>query len=517
MHVCTSCGQSVESHNQPAEAASTSEVQTALSTTAVKERQPPRKAKPTATSLKRAGKAKRSTSEIAPGHDHPADTLHAGYGSDAAPPTIHKPVQARHDPALAISILSTMKRAIQEGLSETMARATTWSMGKLAGGMPVKMPAISQRPVSHRPLSQNPVSHRPVSQNAAKQGLVERLAWLERRVGDLELALWGYANESRAAGELGHEAQSKHGSDRQGSSRPADANRPSAPEQTAQGVSGKRARESGVVEESTQPSVALHELPQHSREPSLAPSAGVEPEHAIHDLLFEESGSDSVAVHELPHPTQESDGAAHQIEQAAAGSQCAVEQDEPSAEEGWQAPQGMVEADPADLLTALLHSNQPKTGQEWQGEQAAEPGWTPPVAMDDPGWPGAPLEDDLRPRATVLVVDDDATIRKLLSMGLGARGYACLTAENGRAAQLVLESNRPDVILLDLLMPVMDGLTFLQWLRNTARDETPVLVFTNVHSPKITQEALASGANCFACKPLHLRELLEVINQLVPA
>jgi DNA-binding response OmpR family regulator len=116
----------------------------------------------------------------------------------------------------------------------------------------------------------------------------------------------------------------------------------------------------------------------------------------------------------------------------------------------------------------------------------------------------------------VLVIDDDATIRMVLTMGLRAHGYACLTAENGRAAQLVLQSHRPEVILVDLLMPIMDGLTFIQWLRSTARDSTPVLVFSNVHSPKITQEALASGANAFACKPLHLRELVEMISQLVP-
>jgi CheY-like chemotaxis protein len=122
-----------------------------------------------------------------------------------------------------------------------------------------------------------------------------------------------------------------------------------------------------------------------------------------------------------------------------------------------------------------------------------------------------------RSRKKVLVVDDDATMRMLLKMGLGSQDYDCLTAENGRVAQEMLQTHRPDLILVDLLMPVMDGLTFLRWLRQSARDATPVLVFTNVNTPRITQEALACGANAFACKPLHLRELLEVINQLVPA
>jgi DNA-binding response OmpR family regulator len=118
-------------------------------------------------------------------------------------------------------------------------------------------------------------------------------------------------------------------------------------------------------------------------------------------------------------------------------------------------------------------------------------------------------------RSTVLVIDDDKTMRRLLQLGLRTHGYDCLTAENGLAAQAVLQNHRPDVILLDLMMPVMDGLTFLNWLRQTAGDATPVLVFTNVSTPKITQEALAAGANAFACKPLHLKELVSVMNQLV--
>ena len=134
-----------------------------------------------------------------------------------------------------------------------------------------------------------------------------------------------------------------------------------------------------------------------------------------------------------------------------------------------------------------------------------------------PGGPaGRPVDPKQRPKKKVLVIDDDPTMRMLLKMGLGSHAYDCLTAENGKAAQAVLQTHRPDLILVDLLMPVMDGLTFIQWLRQTARDSTPVLVFTNVNIPKITQEALTSGANSFAYKPLHLKELLEVMNQLVP-
>ncbi len=130
---------------------------------------------------------------------------------------------------------------------------------------------------------------------------------------------------------------------------------------------------------------------------------------------------------------------------------------------------------------------------------------------------GAAAAPALKTRLKVLAIDDDAVMRKLLKMGLAPHGYECETAENGKAAQEVLRKFRPDLILVDLLMPVMDGLSFINWLRQTARDTTPVLVFTNLGGTQITQEALRSGANSVASKPLHFKELLQAMRQLVPA
>lgn len=120
------------------------------------------------------------------------------------------------------------------------------------------------------------------------------------------------------------------------------------------------------------------------------------------------------------------------------------------------------------------------------------------------------------PKKKVLVVDDDPTLRMLLRMGLEPHGYECLLAENGKAAQAVVQAHHPVLILVDLLMPVMDGLAFVLWLRGTAKDSTPVLVFTNLDDMKITQQALDGGANAFACKPLRLKDLLQTMKELVP-
>jgi len=82
-------------------------------------------------------------------------------------------------------------------------------------------------------------------------------------------------------------------------------------------------------------------------------------------------------------------------------------------------------------------------------------------------------------RATVLVVDDDADLREALADVLQESGYDVLTAEHGKAALAVLEGTLPDVILLDLMMPVMDGPTFaVERKKNPRAAGIPVVLFS---------------------------------------
>lgn len=115
----------------------------------------------------------------------------------------------------------------------------------------------------------------------------------------------------------------------------------------------------------------------------------------------------------------------------------------------------------------------------------------------------------------VLIIEDDPIMRMLLKRGLSNFDFDCLLTENGRAAQEILQKDRPDVLLVDLLMPVMDGLAFIKWLRQTAHDSTPVIVFTTVDNPKVKEEVLSSGADFFASKPLHVRELADTMRNLI--
>src|SRR5688572_24595203 len=80
---------------------------------------------------------------------------------------------------------------------------------------------------------------------------------------------------------------------------------------------------------------------------------------------------------------------------------------------------------------------------------------------------------------TILVVDDMAIFREPLAACLKHEGYATVCAANGKEALTAVVRKRPDLILLDLAMPVMDGLTFLRHLRgNPATSALPVILLT---------------------------------------
>ncbi len=104
----------------------------------------------------------------------------------------------------------------------------------------------------------------------------------------------------------------------------------------------------------------------------------------------------------------------------------------------------------------------------------------------------------------VLVVDDDASIRELLATALEDDGYEVVPARNGQDALAVCERWRPDVIVLDLMMPIMDGWTFAKRLRE--RDEIPIVVLSAAND--LARHAKSVGATEVVGKPFDLDQLL---------
>src|SRR5207248_2500569 len=80
----------------------------------------------------------------------------------------------------------------------------------------------------------------------------------------------------------------------------------------------------------------------------------------------------------------------------------------------------------------------------------------------------------------ILVVDDEEAIREVVSTMLESKGYRCTVAHNGRTAQEHIKRTRPDLILSDMIMPEMDGIKLLEWVREFDPD-VPVIMVTAIH------------------------------------
>ena len=117
---------------------------------------------------------------------------------------------------------------------------------------------------------------------------------------------------------------------------------------------------------------------------------------------------------------------------------------------------------------------------------------------------------------TVLVVDDDESIQATLRDLLEDEGYQVLTANDGLDALDQLTPILPDLILLDLMMPRMDGYAFVEELsRRGLRPAVPVIVLTA--DGNIRQKAMQVGAEGYAEKPFSLLTLLEQVERLTRA
>lgn len=115
-----------------------------------------------------------------------------------------------------------------------------------------------------------------------------------------------------------------------------------------------------------------------------------------------------------------------------------------------------------------------------------------------------------RPSARrVLVVDDDASIRQFIVLALSDSGYEVTSAAHGGEALAAAEKAPPDVILLDMRMPVMDGWAFAKAYREQPAPHAPVVVLTAARDA--AQSAAEISADGFLPKPFELRDLLRIV------
>ncbi|HEX9018710.1 MAG TPA: response regulator transcription factor [Anaerolineaceae bacterium] len=114
---------------------------------------------------------------------------------------------------------------------------------------------------------------------------------------------------------------------------------------------------------------------------------------------------------------------------------------------------------------------------------------------------------------TILIVDDQSSVRQLLQEYLGEQGFRILTAADGQAALFTTRHDQPDLILLDIMMPKMDGYQFLRTFRQER--QTPVIIITAREEETDAVLGLDLGADDYVVKPFRMRELLARIRAVL--
>ncbi|MCH1918170.1 MULTISPECIES: response regulator [Shewanella] len=117
---------------------------------------------------------------------------------------------------------------------------------------------------------------------------------------------------------------------------------------------------------------------------------------------------------------------------------------------------------------------------------------------------------------TILVVDDSASIRQVVSMTLKGAGYSTIEASDGRDALAKLTGNRVHLVISDVNMPNMDGITLLKELK--ARPDTkftPVIMLTTESEAAKKEQGRAAGAKAWVVKPFNPQQLMAAVGKLI--
>ncbi len=117
----------------------------------------------------------------------------------------------------------------------------------------------------------------------------------------------------------------------------------------------------------------------------------------------------------------------------------------------------------------------------------------------------------------VLLIDDEIAYAKVIGEALKKHGFEVVIAGNAGEALEIFQQTRPSLILLDVMMPEIDGLTLLKWLReHSEQDDLPIHIVSAKAQEADKQAALKAGANGFIAKPFSLEELLQAVGSYLP-
>jgi DNA-binding response OmpR family regulator len=115
----------------------------------------------------------------------------------------------------------------------------------------------------------------------------------------------------------------------------------------------------------------------------------------------------------------------------------------------------------------------------------------------------------------IVLAEDNSILAKLLQFKLEKEGYQLLIATNGKEAVNLIEDNRPDMILTDIMMPFISGLEVISHVRNKLEMKTPIVVFSAAGQEEMVLSAFNLGATDFMSKPFSPNELIIRIKRLL--
>ena len=121
-----------------------------------------------------------------------------------------------------------------------------------------------------------------------------------------------------------------------------------------------------------------------------------------------------------------------------------------------------------------------------------------------------------RSSRTIMVVDDEQDIREMMRVLLEEDGYCVLEAENGQQAVELAQSESPDLILMDLSMPVLDGFAATRRLREITKPaELPIIAVTAHDTPEHRTSASDAGINEYLTKPIDFAKLDQLLDRFL--
>jgi two-component system chemotaxis response regulator CheY len=138
-----------------------------------------------------------------------------------------------------------------------------------------------------------------------------------------------------------------------------------------------------------------------------------------------------------------------------------------------------------------------------------------PLSRDRRAASGFGLSWEIRMAKTILVVDDSASMRRVIGIALKSAGYEVLEGSDGKDALAKLTGQKVHLIISDVNMPVMDGITFLKTVKqNPTYKFTPVIMLTTESEEAKKREGQAAGARAWVVKPFQPEQLLNAVQRM---